>query len=130
MGGPTGGTFIDLFAGAGGLSLGLMRAGWHGLFAVEKDPLAFQTLRRNLIRRRRGTEDLYYDWPAWLPRTPKTIDDFLETHRADLRALAGHVDLIAGGPPCQGFSFAGKRDRNDRRNLLTEKYYIEMVRIV
>ncbi len=43
------GVFLDLFAGCGGLSLGLMLAGWRGLFAVEKDKLAFETLRHNLI---------------------------------------------------------------------------------
>jgi DNA (cytosine-5)-methyltransferase 1 len=107
-----------------------MRAGWRGLFAIEKDPLAFQTLRRNLIRPRRGTEGLYYDWPIWLPRQPTTIGLFIDKYREQIRGLAGTVDLIAGGPPCQGFSFAGRRDRNDRRNLLTERYYIEMVRLV
>jgi len=42
-------TFIDLFAGCGGLSLGLMQAGWKGLFAVEKSPDAFRTLKENLV---------------------------------------------------------------------------------
>ena len=41
--------FVDAFAGCGGLSLGLLRAGWRGLFAVEKDGFAFATLRENLI---------------------------------------------------------------------------------
>lgn len=40
---------IDLFAGAGGLSLGLYLAGWHGLFAIEKNAFAFETLKHNLI---------------------------------------------------------------------------------
>jgi len=43
------GVFVDLFAGCGGLSLGLMNAGWKGLFAVEKDSFAFETLKTNLI---------------------------------------------------------------------------------
>jgi DNA (cytosine-5)-methyltransferase 1 len=42
-------TYIDLFAGCGGLSLGLHRAGWNGLFAVEKSPFAFATLKHNLF---------------------------------------------------------------------------------
>ena len=42
-------TFIDLFAGCGGLSLGLINAGWKGIFAVEKNPDAFNTLQKNLI---------------------------------------------------------------------------------
>jgi len=41
-------TVIDLFAGCGGLSLGLYQAGWHGVFAIEKNPCAFETLRYNI----------------------------------------------------------------------------------
>jgi DNA (cytosine-5)-methyltransferase 1 len=134
---PSQGTFIDLFAGCGGLSLGLMAAGWRGLLAVEKDPLAFGTLRHNLIR----TDEKpitphekpiapHYDWPDWFPQEATTIGRFISKYGEMLQSLAGSVDLVAGGPPCQGFSFAGKRDRNDRRNLLTEKYYIEIVRLV
>ena len=42
-------TYIDLFSGCGGLSLGLGNAGWQGIFAVEKDPMAFETFKHNLI---------------------------------------------------------------------------------
>src|SRR5688500_9554230 len=55
--------FVDAFAGCGGLSLGLLRAGWKGLFAIEKDAFAFETLKVNLIddgARHR------YAWPEWL----------------------------------------------------------------
>ena len=41
--------YIDLFAGCGGLSLGLHLSGWKGLFAIEKSPFAFETLKYNLI---------------------------------------------------------------------------------
>ena len=41
--------FIDAFAGCGGLSLGLLKAGWRGLFAIEKDSFAFRTLKANLV---------------------------------------------------------------------------------
>ena len=43
--------YIDLFAGCGGLSLGLYNAGWHGLFAVEKNADAFLTLSTNLLKK-------------------------------------------------------------------------------
>lgn len=42
-------TVIDIFSGCGGLSLGLHNAGWNGLFAIEKSPQAFATLKHNLI---------------------------------------------------------------------------------
>jgi DNA (cytosine-5)-methyltransferase 1 len=124
------GVFVDLFAGCGGLSLGLMIAGWRGLLAVEKSPLAFLTLKHNLIDAKGSRSGLAHDWPDWFPKAPCSIQRFLSEYRADLMRLQGKVDLIAGGPPCQGFSFAGKRRREDRRNALVEKFYIKVVRLI
>jgi DNA (cytosine-5)-methyltransferase 1 len=120
------GTFIDVFAGCGGLSLGLMLAGWRGLFAVEKDRFAFETLKCNLVNGNRG---LRYEWPEWLPTQPCEVSGLIEKYREELTALRGRVDLIAGGPPCQGFSLAGRRDANDPRNELF-KHYIELVSLI
>lgn len=116
-------TFIDAFAGCGGLSLGLMQAGWQGLFAIEKDDFAFKTLEANFLSAgaRHG-----YDWPGWLPKAAMGIADLMEKYGAELDALRGKVDLLAGGPPCQGFSSAGRRDPNDPRNKLVEAY-LELV---
>ncbi len=120
------GTFIDLFAGCGGLSLGLMLAGWEGLFAVEKDSFAFETLKTNLV----GPNcRVSYAWPNWLPCSATTIEKVLKRHKADIATLKGRVDLIAGGPPCQGFSFAGRRNRNDSRNRAIHKY-LEVVSLI
>lgn len=118
-------TFIDLFAGCGGLSLGLMQAGWNGLFAIEYNPMAFETLKYNLIDR----NDPGYSWPDWLPKEPHDIKGFLKNYSDELRMLKGTVDLIAGGPPCQGFSFAGKRDNQDERNKLF-KEYLKIVKFI
>jgi DNA (cytosine-5)-methyltransferase 1 len=60
--------FIDAFAGCGGLSLGLLRAGWHGVFAIEKDKFAFATLKKNLIDP--GSRHRF-EWPTWL----EALDD-------------------------------------------------------
>lgn len=117
--------FIDLFAGCGGLSLGLLQAGWEGLFAIERSPDAFSTLQHNLVDS--GRFD--YSWPAWLPKQAHDIESFLASHSDELSTLQGTVDLIAGGPPCQGFSPAGKRDPNDPRNRMAERY-IEVVTLV
>lgn len=119
-------TFADLFAGCGGLSLGLMNAGWDGLFAVEKDILAFETLKHNLIDPK---SKLRYSWPEWLPKKPKTIGRFIKNHSEDLKKLRGLIDLIAGGPPCQGFSLAGRRKKDDPRNALF-RHYVSIVEIV
>ncbi len=108
---------IDLFAGCGGISLGLRNAGWKGLFAVEKSPMAFETLKYNLINRAS-----HFEWVDWLPRTEHDITDVLRDHWTDLKKLNGSVDLVAGGPPCQGFSQAGRRNRSDVRNKLVNSY--------
>lgn len=118
-------TYIDLFAGCGGLSLGLHNAGWKGLFAIEKSPDAFQTLEYNLIK-----ETKHFDWPKWLPQTNLEIDQVLIDYSEKLKGLSGKVDLVAGGPPCQGFSMAGRRNENDSRNNLVNSYisFIQLVR--
>src|SRR3954464_10532702 len=118
--------FIDAFAGCGGLSLGLMQAGMKGLFAIEKDEFAFQTLRDNLIKAR---SRFRFAWPSWLPKEATSIEALIETHRSELVKLRGKVDVLAGGPPCQGFSTAGRRRMNDPRNRLF-KSYVELVTLV
>lgn len=119
-------TYIDLFAGCGGLSLGLALGGWKGLFAVEKNADAFATLKHNLIDRR---GKIGYNWPGWLPKENLEIGSFIKKYSGQLESLRGQVDLIAGGPPCQGFSLLGKRDENDPRNKLF-KQYVKMVEII
>ncbi|MES2328159.1 MAG: DNA cytosine methyltransferase [Bacteroidota bacterium] len=109
--------YIDLFAGCGGLSLGLHNAGWQGLFAIEKSKDAFATLEHNLVQKKN-----HFDWPAWLPQEEHDIDKILNEHKQQLIDLRGKVDLVAGGPPCQGFSTAGLRKENDVRNGLIRSY--------
>lgn len=116
--------YIDLFAGCGGLSLGLHNAGWKGLFAIEKSPDAFATLKHNLIEKNN-----HFDWPNWLEKKNHNINTILESKRKDLRKLKGSIDLVTGGPPCQGFSTAGKRNEEDKRNDLI-KSYIKFIKIV
>ncbi|MFT4936991.1 MAG: DNA (cytosine-5)-methyltransferase 1, partial [Pseudoalteromonas distincta] len=119
-------TYIDVFAGCGGLSLGLHRAGWRGLFAIEKDAFAFATLQANFLTE--GAR-FSYDWPSWLPQQPSTVEGVIAKHRDQLLALRGKVDLLAGGPPCQGFSSAGRRRADDPRNVMVDRY-LELVEIV
>lgn len=118
--------YIDLFAGCGGLSLGLYNSGkWHGLFAVEKSSDAFATLEHNLIKRKK-----HFSWPEWLGR-PKNhdINELISDYEDRLKELRGSVDLVVGGPPCQGFSMAGRRVESDQRNNLVHSYlkFIELV---
>ena len=91
-------TLIDLFAGAGGLSLGFARAGFEVELAVDNSAAAVETHRRNLGDHARavdlGTADLAF--PS--------------------------ATVVAGGPPCQGFSSAGLRKRGDDRNTLVGQF--------
>jgi DNA (cytosine-5)-methyltransferase 1 len=117
-------TYIDLFAGCGGLSLGLYNSGWKGLFAIEKSPDAFETLKFNLI-----DKNNHFDWPEWLEIKEHDIYDLLGNFRSQIEKLKDKVDMVAGGPPCQGFSTAGKRSRSDERNRLV-KAYLEIIKII
>lgn len=120
--------FADLFAGCGGLSLGLSLAGLRGVFAVERDKMAFSTLSANLLEGR-DIPAPQFAWPSWLEKKAWSIDDILEQHPSELSQLKGKVHVLTGGPPCQGFSFAGKRLESDPRNKLFEKY-VEMVEAI
>jgi DNA (cytosine-5)-methyltransferase 1 len=109
--------YIDVFAGCGGLSTGMHLAGWKGLFAVEKNAAAFSTLKANLIEKRK-----HFDWPSWLAATNWDIQDLLAQNSGALKKLRKSVDLVVGGPPCQGFSTAGRRRESDDRNNLVHSY--------
>jgi DNA (cytosine-5)-methyltransferase 1 len=115
--------FVDLFAGCGGLSLGLAQAGWRGTFAIERDQMAFATFSKNFLQ---GPNSVRFDWPVWLERRAWPIDSLLSEHASELRSMRGRVQLLAGGPPCQGFSFAGRRVKADPRNQLFTRY-VQMV---
>jgi DNA (cytosine-5)-methyltransferase 1 len=118
-------TYIDLFAGCGGLSLGLHNSDlWKGKFAIEKSPDAFKTLKYNLIEKRS-----HFEWPNWLTPEAHDINEIIKNYPKELKLLRGQIDMIAGGPPCQGFSMAGQRNENDNRNKLIDSY-VKFVNLV
>lgn len=92
-------TYIDIFAGCGGLSLGFYNAGYNGVFAIEKNKDAFSTLEYNLINNKN-----HYNWPDWLPLCEHDINELLSNYLEELTSLKGKIQVVAGGPPCQGFS--------------------------
>jgi DNA (cytosine-5)-methyltransferase 1 len=101
--------YVDLFAGAGGLSEGLESAGFHGLYANEIVPDYAETYRRNHPGTKVCTSDIR-------SLDPRKIRKKLGIEREQL-------DLLAGGPPCQGFSInAPVRSVNDHRNHLFKDF--------
>lgn len=111
--------FIDAFAGCGGLSLGLSQAGLQGVFAIEHNESAFETFQANFLHKDARQK---FKWPAWLPKSAIGIDTLLKLYRPQLTKMRGEIDLLAGGPPCQGFSSAGRRRSDDPRNQLFKSY--------
>lgn len=97
-----------------------MKAGWTGLFAIEKEKNAFESLSHNLIEER--DHGLIFSWPEWLPKRRKSVETLLRKYRSELTQLKGKVTLLAGGPPCQGFSTLGRRIETDPRNQAFRAY--------
>ena len=117
---------IDLFAGCGGLSLGLKRSGWDIICAVERSPMAAETYFANFIASSNKTDCGY---AAHLRKTVhdqlraglliEDVRNFKDGFATVREMLDGReLALLAGGPPCQGFSFAGRRSPTDPRNDL------------
>jgi len=106
---------IDLFAGCGGLSLGLSKAGFNILYANEINTDASDTYIKNLVKN--NGHKTYVD-----------VRDISEVKTNEIRKFTKNkkIHLVTGGAPCQGFSMAGKRDIDDPRN----KLFKEMLRIV
>ncbi len=101
-------TAVDLFAGAGGLSLGFEQAGFDVVAAVEVDPVHAAVHHFNF------------------PKTANIVRSVVDVSADDVRAAAGlgarNVDVVFGGAPCQGFSLMGQRALDDPRNSLVRDF--------
>lgn len=107
-------TCVDVFCGAGGLSLGLEWAGWNIISAIDNNAQALMTYKKN--RKNSSSDeailaDLHEE--SQLESTISKIKDQLNGDR---------LNLLVGGPPCQGFSHAGFRSHDDIRNDLAVNY--------
>lgn len=102
---------IDLFCGAGGLSCGFKRAGYNIILGIDNDPKAIETFELN----HNGTKSICSD-----------ITEI--SYEKDINPLIGSapIDVIIGGPPCQGMSLSGPRKFDDPRN----KLYLSYIRLV
>lgn len=102
---------IDLFCGAGGLSLGFQQAGFNIIVGVDNEPVALETFEYN----HKGSVALNADLSQ-----QETFDLILKT------AGDKKIDVIIAGPPCQGFSLTGPRNFDDPRN----KLYLAVIEMV
>ena len=101
---------IDLFCGAGGLSYGFESAGFNILLGIDNDEKALEVFERN----HKGAKSI--------------CGDITQIHYDDIKKLIGNkkIDVIIGGPPCQGMSLSGPRKFDDPRN----KLYLSYIRLV
>jgi DNA (cytosine-5)-methyltransferase 1 len=105
-------TVISIFAGCGGSSLGYKMAGFKELLAIDFDENCKKTFNSN-----------FPNIPFWRKNIIEVKSkDILEFTKLDI----GELDLLDGSPPCQGFSVAGKRNINDKRNRL----FLEFFRLI
>jgi DNA (cytosine-5)-methyltransferase 1 len=101
-------TAVDLFSGAGGITLGLANASFNVIFCADFDKACAATHQRNF------------------PDIPFKAMDIGKLDGADIRKATGlrkgQLDLLIGGPPCQGYSIIGPRDDDDPRNFLFKQF--------
>jgi DNA (cytosine-5)-methyltransferase 1 len=117
---------VSLFSGAGGLDIGVERAGYAVVFAVENDPTAVATLNRNRAQ--------YFPALGEVPPLDVTTLDPQKV-MAEMSIRPGEIDLLIGGPPCVAFSKSGfhleyKREGRDPRASLLDDYlrFLEVLR--
>ena len=108
--------YVDLFSGAGGLSLGFEMAGFNNVFSVEYDKKIAESYKKNFPTHNLLVKDIQ-----------EITDDEIITLQHNQE-----VDVVIGGPPCQGFSLAGRIGRSfveDKRNYLF-KEFVRVVKII
>ncbi|MFP3578735.1 DNA cytosine methyltransferase [Arthrobacter sp. SIMBA_036] len=120
--------FVDLFSGCGGLSLGIERAGGHLVAAVEKSDMAARTFYHNYVDDASDARfwQQYLQRSLWRQLEGKVIVSELSNVLGDEDLMKSFrksdIDVVVGGPPCQGFSLAGRRRKDDHRNRLAWEY--------
>src|SRR3989344_3823538 len=104
-------TVLDLFSGCGGFSLGFIQAGYDIVGFVEMWKPAIETYKLNH------------------PKAKHIGTDITKVRDEDILQYRNKIDVIIGGPPCQGFSLAGRRNRDDNRNQLYKEYlrFVEII---
>lgn len=129
-------TFVDLFAGCGGLSLGLEMAEWHPVFVNELNDDARKTYLRNRVHLGPALGERFHckDIKELVKDEGAQLDDLISglkrVQGIDVRK--GELDLVVGGPPCQGFSGIGHRRSYSvhKKQLPSNHLYQDMVFVI
>ena len=101
--------FADLFCGCGGMSIGLINAGFDDIVAAD----FWEIAKKNYLSYGPLSGTSFYQTNMFIEEERKELVEVLKN---------AQIDLLAGGPPCQGFSTLGKREEKDTRNTLVEAY--------
>ena len=114
---------IDLFCGAGGMSEGLIQAGFHILFSsdINSDVQRTYMNRHEQLGLQQGI-NTYFHRGDIRELNGEMISEAIRNLEIFRKRAVPEIDAIFGGPPCQGFSRAGRRDPNDPRNMLFREY--------
>ena len=114
---------IDLFCGAGGFSEGILQAGFDIIFSSDRSPMVQETYvnRHEQLGLAQGV-DTWFELADIKELTADFIFDKINSLKYGRIFSPGTVDVMFGGPPCQGFSRLGKRDAGDPRNMLFHEY--------
>ncbi|MHA7178340.1 DNA cytosine methyltransferase [Arthrobacter sp. Sr24] len=128
--------FVDLFSGCGGLSLGIERSGFELVAAVEKSDMAARTYYHNYIANAKSAAvwdnhlNLSLSQQAERRVITHELAQVLENDGVMESFTTRGIDVVVGGPPCQGFSMAGRRQKDDIRNRLAWEYlkFVERVK--
>ena len=129
-------TVVDLFAGCGGLSLGLEQAGFQPVFVNELNKDAMESY---LLNRQQEypylREDVFHcndvkELVLNKTKTKKIVEEFKSRFGLDINS--GDLDLVVGGPPCQGFSGIGHRRsyKVDKEQLPSNHLYQDMAYVI
>lgn len=118
---------IDLFCGAGGFSEGILQAGFHIVFSSDRSPYVQKTYMNRhhqlgLIQGKNTFFELSDIKNLQGQFILDRINELTYFQDKNIEFCTGDIDVIFGGPPCQGFSIAGKRDKTDPRNMLFREY--------
>lgn len=119
---------IDLFAGCGGLSLGLEAAGFTPVYVNELHPDAMETYVMNRLMMPVKNKENQSNDITTITKNPKKLQELAD----GLRNKYGDIDLVAGGPPCQGFSGIGHRRSFEvtKEEIPTNHLYRDMAKFI